>query len=82
MSCPFKQYSGIFGAPKTGVHRFRFLDTSVFDYLITIALAVIFTKVTKVPLVISTILMFVLGIIIHMLFGVNTNAVKYLRLSC
>lgn len=82
MSCPFSKYRDIFGAPRTGVHSYRFLDTAVVDYVVTIVLAAIFTKVTKVPFVLSTILMFVLGILFHMLFGVNTNALKYLGITC
>lgn len=80
--CPFKKYSDIFGSPRTGVHSYRFLDTALVDYIGTILLAILFTKITKVPLVLSTILMFILGILFHVLFGVNTNVVKYLKLSC
>jgi hypothetical protein len=82
MSCPFKQHRDIFGVPGTGVHKQRFLDVALFDYIGTIILAIIFSKLTKIPLVVSTILMFVLGVVLHMLFGVNTSAVKFLGLTC
>ena len=65
------QYRDIFGAPGTGVHRFRFLGTPIVDYIGTILLAMMFTKVTGISLVTSTILMFLLGILLHKLFCVS-----------
>jgi hypothetical protein len=80
--CIFKKYSEIFGIAKTGVHSYRFLDVALFDYIGTIILAIILTKSSHIPFVISTILMFTFGIICHALFGVNTSAVNYLGLAC
>ena len=82
MSCRFKGFRDIFGEPGTGVHAYRFLDTAVVDYFVTILLAMILTKVTKIPLVLTTILLFVLGIVLHVLFGVETSTLKYLGISC
>ena len=82
MSCPFKKYSNFFGMPNEGIHKYRLLDVALIDYIGTIVLAIIMSKITKIPLVISTIFMFILGIILHMLFGVNTSAVKYLGITC
>ena len=82
MSCPFKKYSGIFGIPNEGVHKYRLLDVALVDYALTILLAILLSKLTKIPLVISTIITFVLGIILHMLFDINTSAVKYLGIGC
>ena len=82
MYCPFKQFKDVFGIPGQGVHRYRFLNAAIFDYLSTIVLSIIFSKVTKIPLVLSTILMFIIGIILHVLFGVNTETVKFLGLVC
>jgi len=65
------QYKDILGVPGTGVHSVRFLGTPIFDYIGTILLAMIVTKVTKIPLVTSTILMFLLGIILHNVFCVK-----------
>jgi hypothetical protein len=80
--CPFKQFSNIFGKPNTGFHSVRFLGTALGDYILTILLAIIITWITKIPLVITTIICLVVGVILHMLFGVNTGAVKFLGLSC
>ena len=82
MSCSLKKFSDIFGKPRTGIHSYRFLDTAIVDYIVTILFAIIFTKITKVPLVLSTIIMFILGIILHSIFGVQTTTLSYLGISC
>ena len=71
------KYKNIFGVPGTGVHAWKFEGTSLFDYFATIILAMITTKITKVPLVITTIVMFLLGIFLHYIFCVPTQAIKY-----
>lgn len=80
--CPFKKFKNIFGVPKTGVHSYRILDCAVIDYLLTILLALFTTLITKVPLVLTTILMFIIGIISHVLFGVETNTTNFLNINC
>jgi len=81
-SCPFSKYKNIFGEPNTGIHSFRFFDMAIFDYIFSILGAILITFLTKIPLVITTILVLVLGIILHMLFGVETQAVKFLKINC
>ena len=80
--CPFSAYSTIFGLPGKGAHRFRFLNTAIIDYLLTLFLACVTTYLTLIPLVLSTIGWFILSIIIHMLFGVDTNTLRYLGVVC
>ena len=80
--CPFSKFNKIFGIPGKGVHRFRILDVAAVDYFLTLIGAFILSYLTQVPLVLTTIGLFILGIILHTLFGVPTNAVKYLGLSC
>ena len=80
--CPFKKYSEIFGRVGEGVHRFRILDTPVVDFVLTLLLAMLITWLTKIPLVISTIVCFLVGILLHILFGVNTTVVKWLGIKC
>ncbi len=76
--CPYRD---LFGKPGTGVHAYRFLDIAIFDYIATIFLSVVVTKLTGIPIVITTIAMFVLGIVLHALVGVNTNSVRFLGLA-
>ena len=72
------QYKNIFGSPGKGVHAWRFMDTAVFDYVGTLLLAALFARLTGLPLVLSTILMFAVGVVLHVVFCVPTAAVKYL----
>jgi hypothetical protein len=80
--CPFKKFSNIFGESGKGVHSFKILNTAIVDYLLTILLAFLLAWITNIPVVIMTIIVFIIGIILHILFGVNTNTIKWLRLNC
>ena len=80
--CPFKIYKNIFGMPNTGAHSYRFLDTAIVDYISTIVGAILLTLITKIPLDITTIFLFGLGILLHILFGVKTHSTKYLGFLC
>jgi len=71
-------YKYLFGIPGTGIHKYRFLGTAIVDYIGTILLAMIVTKITKVPLVITTIFMFLLGILLHYLFCLRTGTELWL----
>jgi len=80
--CIFSKYKNIFGEAGKGVHSYRFLNTALVDYLLTILGAILLTYLTDIPLVITTIGLLVLGIILHYLFGVNTNSLKYVGITC
>lgn len=75
MTC---QYKYIFGFPGEGAHSYRFLGTPMVDYIGTIILAMITTKITKIPLVLTTIGMFILGILLHMIFCLRTGTEVWL----
>lgn len=80
--CIFSKFNKIFGESGKGVHRFRLLNTAIIDYILTILGALLLTYLTRIPLVLTTIALLILGIILHMLFGIPTDAVKYLGLTC
>ena len=82
MNCPFSKYRNIFGIPGKGVHKYQFLDTAIVDYVLTIILAALVTYFSKIPLVLTTIFIFITGIILHILFGVQTSTLKYLGIKC
>jgi len=82
MSCPLQKYKDMFGQPNTGAHQYRFLDTAIVDYMLTIVGACLTTHYTKIPLPLTTIVLFILSIVMHMLFGVETNTLKYLNIKC
>ena len=80
--CPFQKYRNIFGEPGKGAHSFRVLDVAIVDYVSTILLAFFLTYVTQIPVELTTIFSFILGIICHILFGVPTNTSQYLDMDC
>jgi len=81
-TCPFSEHRNFFGAPGTGAHQFRLLDVALVDYVLTLLAAFIISWLTSFPLVLSTLVWFTLGIVLHTLFGVNTSAVRWLGLIC
>jgi hypothetical protein len=72
------QFKHIFGVPGQGVHRVRLGDAAATDYILTILGAWLLNRWTGVPIVLTTIFLFVLGILLHWVFCVPTGAVKYL----
>ena len=77
-SLDLSKYKNIFGAPGTGVHQYKFKGTAIVDYVLTIAGAFIITYYTDIPLVITTIGLLLLGIILHYLFGIRSQAIQYM----
>ena len=80
--CVFKKYSDIFGQPNKGVHQYRFLNTAIIDYILTIVLSMFTTYITMIPLTLTTIFWFIAGLFLHMIFGVQTAALNYLGIEC
>ena len=80
--CPFNKYKYIFGKPNEGIHKYRFLNSAIIDYILTIFISIITTYFTNKPLVLTTIFWFLLGILLHILFGVDTQVIKYIGISC
>ena len=65
--CIFSNYKNALGKPNEGLHKYRFLNTAMVDYIMTIIGAIATTAIFKIPLVLTTIGWFVLSIIIHIL---------------
>ena len=82
MWCPLNKYKDILGEPKKGIHKYRFLNAAIADVILTVILACLITYFTEVPLVLSVIGAFSAGLFLHIIFGVDTNTVRYLGLSC
>jgi hypothetical protein len=69
MGCP---YAFIFGKPNEGVHSRRFLGYAVVDSIATVLLAILVVFIWKVQLWKTIVVLFILGEILHYLFGVQT----------
>ena len=72
--CKFKD---VLGKPKEGFHSLRFLNVAVLDVLGTVFLGFLLTLLFKnLSLTHGTIIMFLVGVILHRLFCVNTTINK------
>jgi len=80
--CPLSKFKHLLGVPGKGAHSYRLFNSALIDYVLTLLGAFLLTYLTKVPVVLTTIFAFVLGIVLHVLFGVPTEAVKFLGLKC
>lgn len=73
MSCP---YANILGEVGKGVHSFRLFDFSIIDILLTVLGAYLISKSFKVKFWKAFLGLFILGEILHYIFGVKS---KFLR---
>jgi len=76
MNCPFKEFSEIFGRPNEGAHSYRFMNLAIVDVVGTIIVAFIIAKLFNLNFFLTLLLFFILGIILHRLFCVNTTINK------
>ena len=75
-----EKYKDIFGKPGKGIHRFRVCNLAVVDILLTFLLAKVI-QVGLFPYISYPVVLlctFVLGIFMHLLFGVQTPIQKFL----
>lgn len=80
MSGLFCKYKDVFGHPGTGIHGVRIFDIAVVDLGFTIAFAVFlwWALSYKYSLWVICVCMFILGIIMHRAFCVNTTVNKWI----
>ena len=67
------KYKHIFGKEKEGLHAYRILDIAVVDYIGTVLVAYILSVYYDIEFWKINTLLFVLAIIIHRIFCVNTT---------
>jgi len=72
------KYKNILGVPNTGIHHYRFLGLAIADVIMTLIGAAIISYITKISFAITSISLFILGIILHRLFCVRTTIDKLL----
>jgi hypothetical protein len=68
------------GPAATGVHKVRVpgTNTALFDYALTILGSWALAALTKLPLVFVTVVLFILGSLLHYLLGVQTQIWSWL----
>ena len=74
----FCKYKNIFGKPKEGPHSYRLFNIAIIDVIFTIILAYIIKYVSNYNFINILIILFIIGIISHKLFCVNTTVNNFL----
>ena len=76
MQGPLCQFQDMFGVPGVGLHKFRVpgTNTAAADYVLTLLLAWLLSAWLKCSLVQTTIVLFLLGALLHWLFCVKVGA--------
>ncbi len=80
MELDLQKYKDIFGKPGTGVHSYRIFGLAAVDIFATVLGAFIIWKISGYKsfwIVLATV--FLLGIILHRIFGVKTTVDVFLR---
>lgn len=78
MSCP---YANILGIPGKGVHAPRVLGFARNDVIATIVIAVITSYIYRISFLYSLAGWFILGEILHYIFGTDTAFLKLIGMS-
>jgi hypothetical protein len=72
------KYKDIFGKPGEGAHSYRLFNIAIVDVLLTILIAYLISVIFSKSFIITTIVLFLLGIISHRIFCVRTTIDKLL----
>ena len=67
------QYKHVFGKERTGFHAIRVLDVAIGDFLLTLVGSFIIAYFLGTNFLMTFIIIFILGIILHRMFCVNTK---------
>ena len=76
------KYKNVLGKPGKGVHSLRFFGIAIFDVLLTIIAACIISYFFTHNFLLTLLVLFILGIILHRVFCVRTTIDKLLFPSC
>lgn len=72
----FCKYKHIFGKEKEGIHSYRVFDIAIVDVIGTIIVALMLGMIFKWNIVLTILIAFLTGIVLHRLFCVNTTINK------
>ena len=72
------KYKNILGVPGQGPHSYRIFNIAIVDVILTLILAYIISYNYNISFVKSSIILFILGILLHRLFCVRTTIDKVL----
>jgi len=72
------KYKDIIGKVGEGIHSYRFLNIAIVDVIVTILLAYGIHKMLNSPFLDTLFVVFLLGILLHRIFCVQTTVDKLL----
>ena len=72
------KYKNILGVPGQGPHSYRIFNIAIADVLLTLILAYILSYIYNISFVKTSIILFILGILLHRIFCVKTTIDKLL----
>lgn len=70
MLCPYRH---MFGEERKGFHSLRLFDVAFGDVVLTLLLSFLISYALKTNITTTTIIVFVLGVIFHRIFCVNSK---------
>jgi hypothetical protein len=73
------KYKDILGKPREGMHSIRLFDISVVDIILTLFLGLFLAKIFKLTKFNGILLAFILSIVFHKLFCVETTFMKAIK---
>ena len=66
-------YKNIFGEPKKNIHSYRLFNIAIIDVIATLLVGFVIAKYFNENIYFVLLILFMLGIILHKLFCVNTT---------
>jgi hypothetical protein len=72
------KYKNILGEPRKGLHAIRIVDFAVVDIVLTIFAGIFISRFFGIPIIHSLIILFLLSIILHRIFCVQTKMTSLL----
>jgi hypothetical protein len=63
----------MFGEERKGFHSLRLFDIAIGDVFLTILLSLFISYVSKLNVILTFIIVFIIGIVVHRIFCVNTK---------
>ncbi len=82
MMCIFAQYKDIFGKPREGLHGIRLFDFAIVDIIMTIIAGALIGEYLGYNVILVILLLLLLSIPLHMLFGVDSKMIEILKSGC
>lgn len=77
----FCKYNNLLGEPNKGAHKARVFGFARNDILLTLILTIIICLIFKTNFIITLLVLFIIGELLHVLFCVNTKFVNMLGIK-